>query len=407
MAKKVGYIMSRFPHLSETFILREMCEIEKLGWQVVLFPLIIEKPTLVHEEVKPWLTRCHRMPLISGKILAEVLRVINQQPSKFFFLLWRLVREHLTSPRVLLRALALFPKSIYAARLMSDQGVDHIHAHYATYPALTAWIIHQLTGISYSITVHAHDIYVERSMLATKARDACFIIAISEFNREFLVRHLGPWVRDKIHVVHCGIQPDAYQQRAKLNPAGIQPFRLITIGSLQPYKGTVYLIRACALLKARGIPVLCSIIGGGEQQETLQTEIARLNLAESVVLLGPKPQDEVARLLPAADCYVQPSIVTASGKMEGIPVAIMEAMACGLPVLATDISGVPELVRPGVTGYLAKAADPVDLAEQLAEIYQNPEHATQLAAEGRQLVLREFVLSSNVEHLAKYFESCL
>jgi glycosyltransferase involved in cell wall biosynthesis len=78
-----------------------------------------------------------------------------------------------------------------------------------------------------------------------------------------------------------------------------------------------------------------------------------------------------------------------------------------LPVLATDISGVPELVRPGVTGYLAKAADPVDLAEQLAEIYQNPEHATQLAAEGRQLVLREFVLSSNVEHLAKYFESCL
>lgn len=407
MTKKVGYIMSRFPHLPETFILREMCEIERLGWQVVLFPLIIEKPALIHEEVKPWLTRCHRMPLISIKILAECLWIFIRQPRKFVSILRRVLGDNLASPGVLLRALALFPKSIYAARVMSEQGVDHIHAHYATYPALTAWIIHQLTGISYSITVHAHDIYVEQSMLATKLRDARFIIAISEFNREFLVRHLGAWVRNKIHIVHCGIRPDSYQARVTAKSTASLGFRLISIGSLQPYKGYVHLIRACALLKERGIAVVCSIIGGGEEQAELRQEIARLGLAESVLLLGPKTQHEVAQLLPEADCYVQPSIVTPSGKMEGIPVAIMEAMACGLPVLATEISGVPELVRPGVTGYLAKAADSEDLAEQLAGIYAAPDKAAELAAAGRLLVLKEFLLTSNVERLAGYFESCL
>jgi colanic acid/amylovoran biosynthesis glycosyltransferase len=407
MTKKVGYIMSRFPHLPETFILREMCEIERQGWQVELFPLIIQKQLLVHEDVKHWLPRVHRMPLISARIFTETALAIKRHPRKFFSLWFRVVRENIASPRVLIRAMAVFPKAIYAARLMSDQGIGHIHAHYATYPALAAWIIHHLTGISYSITVHAHDIYVDRSMLSTKLRDASFIAAISEFNRDFLVRHVGEWVHDKIRIVHCGIQADTYRPCTEPTSRGSGEFRIISIGSLQAYKGYVHLLRACALIKARGIAVACSIIGGGEEKEALQKEIKQLDLEDTVRLLGPRQQDEVATLLPEADCYVQPSIVTPSGKMEGIPVAIMEAMACGLPVVATEISGVPELVRHGHTGYLVKPANPVALAECLIEVYENPKIAAQYAEEGRRLVLEEFELSANVRRLAKYFDECV
>jgi glycosyltransferase involved in cell wall biosynthesis len=289
---------------------------------------------------------------------------------------------------------------------MTDQGITHIHAHYATYPAVAAWIIHYLTGISYSVTVHAHDIYVERSMLSTKLRDARFIVAISEFNRDFLVRHVGDWVFDKIRIIHCGIQPEAYQPRAEtLRRDGA--FHLISVGSLQPYKGYSYLLQACALLKTRGIPVVCSIIGGGEEHEALQSEIIQLDLVDTVSLLGSKRQDEVAALLPEADCYVQPSIVTASGKMEGIPVAIMEAFACGLPVVATALSGVPELVRTGDTGYLVEPANPVALADSLTDVYNNPNKAAQYARAGRMLVLAEFDLNTNVQRLAHCFDECV
>jgi glycosyltransferase involved in cell wall biosynthesis len=402
MTGKIAYIMSRFPHLPETFILREINELARQGWQIALYPLLVQQETVVHAEAEAWLQDVRQIPFMSREVLAGNGRLLRQQPAHTTRLWWQTLVENMPDPHMLARALALFPKAAQAAVQMQAEGVRHIHAHYATHPAFFAWLIHQLTGISYSITVHAHDIFVRTTMLATKLRSAQFVVAISDYNREYLARIVGSWVRHKTHVIHCGITPSLYQPRTADQEK--RPLQIINVGSLQPYKGQSYLIRACALLKKQGLPFRCRIIGGGAERANLQSLIEQLHLAEEVQLLGPLPQEDVAALLPTANCYVQPSIVTPSGKMEGIPVALMEALACCVPVIATELSGVPELVKHGQTGFLVPPADEVALAQALNNLYETPGTAWTTALAGREHVLGAFDLVNNVAELALLFQ---
>ena len=407
MPSKIAYIMSRFPHLPETFILREMNEMRARGWDVALYPLILQNQPVVHPEAQAWVAEAHQLPFLSAAVLLSNLRTLFRQPLRYLGLWGKAVRHNIKSPNLLVRALALLPKAVYAAEQMTAENIRHIHAHYATHPAFVAWAIHQLTGISYSITVHAHDIFVRTAMLGTKLQEAEFVVAISEFNREYLAQKLGEWVRPKIHIVHCGIIPETYSAQPRHWQPG-ETLELINIGSLQPYKGQKYLVEACALLKEWRIPFHCRVIGGSDEvRADLEARIAQHGLSEHVFLLGGKTQQEVADLLQSAHCYVQPSIITPSGKMEGIPVALMEAMAAELPALATAISGVPELVRPDETGYLVPPEDVPALANALAHIYHHPEEAAQLAKNGRALVLSEFELRTNVQQLSELFTRLL
>ncbi len=400
MTRKIAYVMSRFPHLPETFILREMNELEKQGWNIALYPLVRQKQSVIHEEAKPWLNRVHHDAFISGRVLWGNGQALGQHPLAYAKLWTTMMHENRHNLNLLVRAVALFPKAVVAAADMQAAGITHIHAHYATHPALFAWLIHQLTGITYSITVHAHDIFVRTAMLATKLRSASFIAAISDYNRNYLAQKVGSWVKDKTYIIRCGIDQGQYQPR--LMPAlPDEPLDIINVGSLQPYKGQRYLIEACALLQTQGIPFRCRIIGGGEEQPQLQALIEQLHLGEQITLLGPLPQNEVAALLPTANCYVQPSIVTATGKMEGIPVALMEALACRLPVVATHLSGMPELVRPGETGWLVPPADAPALAGAMAAVYASPNESFALATAGHDLVMQQFHLQKNVSLLAE------
>lgn len=406
MAHKVAYIMSRFPHLPETFILREMDELTRQGWDIALYPLIRQKQATVHDEAKVWLPRIRPLPMFSWRTLAANIRAAFTQPVAYASLWWHTVAESWHDPAMLVRLIVLLPVAVYAAQTMQQEQIDHIHAHYATYPAFAAWIIHQLTGIGYSITVHAHDIFVRHTMLRRKLQKATFIAAISEFNREYLTNVVGVDVSHKTHIIHCGIDPHNYTP-ALLNRKPGDTLEIIHIGSLQPYKGQRYLIEACHHLQERGVPFRCRMIGGGEEQSDLANRIEALGLQSHVYLLGSKTQQEVARLLPQAHCYVQPSIIAPSGKMEGIPVALMEAMACRLPVVATAISGIPELVREGETGFLVPPADAQALADMLTAVYQQPERASYLAENGRSLVLQSFMLQANVTQLADLFSAIL
>jgi glycosyltransferase involved in cell wall biosynthesis len=239
-------------------------------------------------------------------------------------------------------------------------------------------------------------------MLATKLHDSVFISAISEFNRKYLADMFGPWINDKTEIVRCGIEP-SYYQTVSQNVANSKQLEIISVGSLQPYKGHIYLVKACAELMKRDIPFHCRIIGGGDLRPMLDHAIQENHLEGRVELMGPRKQDEVSQFLQKANSYVQPSVVTHTGKMEGIPVALMEAMASRIPVVATSISGVPELVRPGETGWLVPPEDVDALADALAEIYRNPVEARRRADLGQKWVLEEFELSSNVRKLASLF----
>ncbi len=403
MPGKIAYVMSRFPHLPETFILREMSELERQGWTVALYPLVVQAQAVAHAEAAHWLPEVRHVPFVSGAVLAGNGRAIRQHPVTYLRLWGQTIAGNVSDPNMLLRACALFPKAVQAAAQMQAEGVNHIHAHYATHPAFFAWLIHQLTGISYSLTVHAHDIFVRTAMLEAKLRAASFVVAISDYNVAHLSRIVGPWVREKTAVIHCGITPELYQSRSAPARSG-QPLEIINIGSLQPYKGQAFLVQACARLKQAGIPFRCRIIGGGAEQASLLSLIEQLGLQEQVQLLGPLPQEEVAALLPTATCYVQPSVIMPSGKMEGIPVSLMEALACAVPVVATNLSGVPELVQDGQTGVLVPPADVGSLALALQGVYEAPEAAFATAVAGRELVLNAFHLQHNVTELAALFK---
>ncbi len=408
MTGPIAYMMSRFPQLSETFILREMIELEQLGYQVTLYPLIRQSQPIVHSSAADWITRANALPIFSRQGLRYQAKALARLPHHHVQLWFQMVHAHLTCPADLVRALILFPKAVQAAQRMQEEGVRHIHAHFATYPALVAWLIHRLTGIPYSVTAHAHDIFVRTTMLSTKLRDAAFIVAISTYNLDHLTRQFGESIRPKTHVIHCGITPAHY------TPIDIatdrQPpsrFEIISIGSLQPYKGYPTLIQACAQLRDRGLSFRCRIIGGGAEQSKLTHLIRSHQLQHHVELLGPQPQEKIRDLLPTAHCYVQPSVIMPSGKMEGIPVSLMEALACRLPVVATHLSGIPELVQPGRTGHLVAPGDAEALATTIDRVHREPEIAAEMAQRGRDLVLQEFNLSTNVTALASLFDDVL
>jgi len=402
---RIAYIMSRFPGLSETFILREMCELERLGWNLELYPLIFQQETVVHDDALTWMERAHKPSLYA--IAAANLDLLVTHPIVYISILFKALLGNILSIKFLIRAFVLYPKAVWMARQMKTDKVVHIHAHYATHPALVAWIINQITGISYSVTAHAHDIFVDKSMIQQKLQGTSFIVTISCFNRDYLIKYLGPWVGEKIKVIHCGIVPSLYTLPApsELSPENL--FDIISIGSLRPYKGFAYLLEACNILRQRDLRFRCRIIGGGELHARLYSKIEELKLLNFVELLGPKDQNEVAGFLKNADCYVQSSIVTSTGKMEGIPVSLMEAMASGLPVVATNISGIPELVRPGETGYLVPPEEPQALADAIMKIYEDRGRAEHYAITGRDLVLKEFNLSTNVALLSDLLNSYL
>jgi colanic acid/amylovoran biosynthesis glycosyltransferase len=394
--KRIAYLMSRFPKITETFILYEIVELERRGMQVEIFPLLREREPVSHPEARTLTERAHFARWASVPVILAQLYWLLRRPLAYLDAWRRALAGNLGSPKFLLRALATVPMAAWFARRMVELGTEHIHAHWATHPTLAAYVAHRLTGLPYSFTAHAHDIYVERPMLAEKLRAADFVVTISEYNRRLLADLYGE-LAAKVQVIHCGVDSAVFQPRQKA-AAGETPL-LLCVASLEDYKGHAYLIKACARLRDSGRRFRCLLVGDGELRPAIEARIARLGLQDVVVLLGRQPRERVSELLAEADVLVLPSVTTESGKQEGIPVALMEALACEVPVVATAISGIPELVIDGATGLLVPQRDAAALAGALARLCDNPEFGRRLAANGRALVLQEFDLIENTARL--------
>jgi glycosyltransferase involved in cell wall biosynthesis len=239
-------------------------------------------------------------------------------------------------------------------------------------------------------------------MLREKVAAASFVVAISEFNRRMLIDLYGATAEERVVVVHCGIDPTLFRPRERREPGEL--FTIACVASLAGYKGQRYLIDACDVLHQRGVPFQCLLVGEGEDRPHLEAQIRRLGLTDRVRLLGAQPRHNVSELLQQVDALALPSVVMPNGKMEGIPMALMEALAAEIPVVATAISGIPELVRDGETGLLVPERDAAALAEALLRLYTDRDLGRRLASAGRQLVLREFNLEQSVAQLRALFE---
>ena len=402
---RVAYLMSRFPKLSETFVLYEMLELERIGVRVEVFPLVREREGSMQPGAEDFVRRAHYLRLRSRPVLAAQWHWLRRRPRRYLATWGRVIIGNARSPKFLVRSMVVVPLAAASAQQIEAIEVDHVHAHWATHPALAAWVIGRLTGRTYSFTAHAHDIYVERPMLAEKLQGAAFAVTISDYNLRLLTGWYGR-LADRVEVIHCGVDAAVFRPRAQADitrTPGDRPFEILSIATLQPQKGHAVLVAAARRLFDRGIAFRVRMVGEGEERPALEAAIAAAGLTGYVQLLGRQPRDRVVALLGEADVVVQPSIVLPNGKTEGIPVALMEALASGVPVVATAVSGVPELVEDGVTGRLVPPGDDEALADALADLQRDPVLAAGLAEAGRARVLASFDLVTNTRHLAERF----
>ena len=279
-------------------------------------------------------------------------------------------------------------------------GIQHVHAHFATYPTLAAWLAGRLLDVPYSFTAHAHDIYIDQLHLATLVREAKAIAVISEFNRAVLERHAAG-TETTVRLVRCGVIPSAYPYRPRVLPRE-GPVRAICVATLNEHKGHAVLLDALATGGPELERVQLDLVGSGPLEGALRARVARLGL-DRVRFHGTCSEEEVAKLLDEADLFVLASVVAPSGQMDGSPVALMEALAAGVPVIASRLSGIPELIQDGETGLLARAGDAGDLARAFRRLLGDPEAAIARAQAGRRLIEEEFDIERSADQMLELF----
>jgi colanic acid/amylovoran biosynthesis glycosyltransferase len=396
----VVYMVSRFPNVSETFVLRELNEVAATdGVEADLASLFPPSNPFVHPAARPWVSRLRRPG--ARESATAILWWSLRRPLRLISSALSIGRGYAPRPRLLLRALATLPVAAAHARWIAQSRPDHVHAHFASYPALAAWLCHRMTGISYSFTAHAHDIFVQQCFLDRKIGDASFVATISDFNRRFLLPH-RPGDRPPIEVVHCGIDPGAY----RFDPRPLRregPVRLLCVASLQDYKGHRVLFDALGRGGTRLDRVALDLVGAGKLEGELRDRAASLGLEPRIRFHGNLPEPEVARMLGRADGFVLPSVTAADGRQDGIPVALMEAIACGLPVIASRLSGIPELVREGESGALATPGDASDLALQMARLIEGELELNPVAA--RERIERDFDIARTSARMVELFRT--
>jgi len=399
---RVAYIMSRFPKLTETFVLYEMLAMERLGLKVEVFPLQRGDEKMLHEEAARMVERARFTPLIfSWSLLRAHTYYLRRRPAAYLNTLWTLLSANFGSLRYFIAALVFFPKSVLMARQMTTAGVAHVHAHFASHPAAVAFVVHRLTGIPFSFTAHGSDLHCDRHMLPEKVVAAAFVVPISEYNRRIVLAECGQELDEKLHVIHCGIDTRVFQSQKETSfERGVGPFTIVCTGTLHEVKGQRYLIEACELLAERGVEFQCHLIGDGPDRERLEARVRRSSLQHRVRFHGNLVRTEVREVLRQADVVAAPSVLTRDGRREGIPVALMEALGCGIPAVASRLSGIPELIEDGVTGLLVPPGDARRLADALERLSGDVQLRHTMAGQGQTKVKQEFDLAINAGKLA-------
>lgn len=401
--EKVAYIMSRFPKLTETFILYEIIALEKQGLKIEIFPLLREQAKTIHKEAQELTERAHFHPFISVKILAAHWCFLRRDFRTYFRTIAEVLSGTFGSLNFFIGALGIFPKTVRFAFEMEQLGVQHVHAHFATHPAVSALIINRLTGIPFSFTAHGSDLHVEKRMLDKKIRLARFATTVSYFNKELMVKEGGEESREKVHVLRCGVDTKLFTPCQK--KADGRSFQILCVASFEEVKGHKYLVDACNLLSQQGLDFECHLVGYGPLRNQIENQIDELGLQSKFHIHGGLPRNKVLEMLLNSDVFVLASVLTRQGKREGIPVVLMEAMASGLPVISSRLSGIPELVDDGNSGLLVEPGDTEALAAALLDLASNPAKNISLGLAGREKVLNEFDLEKTTLKLLELFRT--
>jgi colanic acid/amylovoran biosynthesis glycosyltransferase len=398
---RVAYLLLWFPEPSQTFVLDEVNTLVRLGLDLRVYTLYGARPASRVTGMAKVLAPVHRLGTAAlARLVRDLLRLDRTWgPEAAGF--WRRAamrrwRSLETGGEALWATLA----GVHLAGIMTAHGIDHIHAPWANGPATAAWVASGLSGIPFSFSARAHDLYPPDGALEEKMAAARFIRTNARVNQRFLADRCPP-LAGKVVNIYNGV---SLAGPAGPRPPARPPFHLLALGRLVPKKGFPVLLRACRLLSAQGVDFHLTLAGDGPDRRKIRQFIQRQGLADRVSLPGAVPHREVARLMAAADLLVMPSLIAPSGDRDGIPNVILEALLWGVPVVGTAVAGIPEVIQDGDTGWLTTPGDPETLARAVAAALSDPGEARRRADQGRALVAREFDSRRNYARLKALLE---
>lgn len=433
--RPIAFLFPAFPVLHQTFVLWEVLALRRRGVPIALYS--IKRPSTrtqqpegaaLEREVhylpgtfSPAVIRANVSSLLRspGRYLGAYVKVVrgwwqdrnvgrawqrkdvsgdapDRQATRKEYLQGRFNRSPLL---YLAKSLWLVPRAVYLGHELRSRGIGRVHAHWASYSATMAQVVHWVFDVPFSFAAHAYDVYLVPRLLAVKVREADFVVTCARVNAAFLAELAGAQAARRIVVNYHGVSLERFhpivRQWHRDTPC------IITCGRLEPYKGHHMLLRACATLSR---PVHCIVVGEGPQRQRLESLASELGIRDRVEFTGPVPQSRLIELYAEADLFVLASVILErSGKRDVIPNVLAEAMAMQLPVVTTNVSGIGELVTDGVSGRLVPPNDVAALAAVVDELLDDEPQRQRLAIGGRQKVAAEFDREVNVEVLAALF----
>ena len=407
MANRILYISPSLPVLTCTFIYREIFDLQDLGFEISTVSMNRPPDEKVSAEARGFLETTLFLDRVSliAKTLA-VFRTLVSRPVR----LMRCMRIYLRAspmkgPRDYVRLAYHLAEACYLSVHLADDLPEHIHCHFVTGATSIGMFLSTLTDVPYSFTMHASAIWIDPIALRNKLETCAFCASISDYNRRYVTETYGAQWRDKINIVHCGIQIPDTQRSPREDSGADDKVSVLAVGQLMKRKGYHVLVEAARIIRDAGEPIEWTIVGEGNQRPMIESKIEAYGLQDEINMVGAQPHEMIAGFLDRADVFTLPCVVGDDNTRDGIPVAMMEAMAWRLPVVSTNIVGLPELIESGVDGILVDQESPEQLAAAIVRLASSPELRQTIGNAAAAKVDREFNAVKSAGQLGELFRN--
>lgn len=405
---QVAYLMTHYPRVALTFISGEIDAMERMG--LPIYPIALNLPEaadLTSDDAHKRQARTFYLKSSKWRLAIAIVSIALAHPVAMLAVLLMAIRSARLDFNLTLRRIAHFCYASLTAKNCRDNNIRHLHAHFGQTPATIAWLACEILNrtsdkkASWSFTIHGFQDFVDDAIarLDLKAASAAFIVCISDYTKSQLCRVTDPQYWHRYRVIRCGINLTAFPMRAEMPDRAIP--RIVSVARLSPEKGHLVLLQALKSLIDEGTPAELQIIGAGPFEAAIRSEGARLGLEDRIIYSGELLPADVARELAAADVFCLPSF------SEGLPVSVMEAMAIGVPVVSTWISGIPELAINERTALTVPASNTKALADALSRVITDRQLRETLVRNARSAVEGMHNIVDNSQSLFIEFQSVL
>jgi len=391
---RIAYVLKVYPRTSQTFVLAEILAHERAGLKMDIFSLRRTDDTRFHAalaRVQSPVFQIARASTKASLVLNELREHGRHLPN-----LWHVVENSSANAEDLLQAARL-------SRAVVDRGIVHLHAHFGTVATVVARLVMKITGVSYSFTAHAKDIFhqiVDEDVLRKKLADAAGVITVSQFNVNYLKEKYAD-AAEGVKLIHNGLDLDEF----RFEPAGDRPPLILAVGRLVEKKGFSYLLEACAILRSRGVRFRCEIVGGGVLESALQEQFQKLDLGDCVTLCGPMSQSDVKKKIRQARLLAAPCVHAEDQDRDGLPTILLEAMAQDTACISTTVTGIPEVLRHEETGLMVPERDEAALADACDRLLSDQVLCEVLTRNGRRLIEDNFDIDKNTAKIRASFSA--